>query len=74
MSQLEDAGFHYVEVEDETLPDYDLDQIREQEGLAGLFVRKMEERIDGADPGEADLLRQALYKGLDALMVEGSRS
>ncbi|SIS61644.1 DNA repair exonuclease SbcCD nuclease subunit [Kroppenstedtia eburnea] len=74
LSQLEDAGFHYVEVEDETLPDYDLDQIREQEGLAGLFVRKMEERIDGADPGEADLLRQALYKGLDALMVEGSRS
>ncbi|GGA38178.1 hypothetical protein GCM10007416_08930 [Kroppenstedtia guangzhouensis] len=74
LSRLEEEGFHYVEVEDETFPDYDLDQIRKRDGLAGLFVRKMEERIDGANPEEADLLRQSLYKGLDALMVKGSRS
>lgn len=74
LSRLEEEGFHYVEVEDETFPDYDLDQIRKRDGLAGLFVRKMEERIDGANPEQADLLRQSLYKGLDALMVKGSRS
>ncbi len=74
LHRLKDEGFHYVELADETLPDYDLDQIRERESLAGRFVRKMEERIDGADSEEADLLRQALYKGLDALMVEGNRS
>lgn len=71
--RLAGEGFYYVEIEDESLPDYELDQIREREGLDGLFVRKMEERMDGADPGEVEVLRRALYKGLDALMLEEDR-
>lgn len=66
--QLRQAGFHYVECVDETIPDYDLEQLRRENGVVGVFVRRMEERISSAEPNEQKLLKRALYKGLDALL------
>lgn len=68
IGQLREAGFHYVECVDETIPDYDLDQLRQGTGVVGVFVRRMEERIRAAEPEEQQLLKRALYKGLDALL------
>ena len=53
---------------DETIPDYDLEQLRRETGVVGVFVRRMEERIGSAEPEEQKLLKRALYKGLDALL------
>ena len=66
--QLKQAGFYYVECVDETIPDYDLEQLRRENGVVGVFVRRMEERIGSAEPNEQKLLKRALYKGLDALL------
>ena len=66
--QLSRAGFHYAECVDETVPDYDLEQLRRETGVVGVFVRRMEERIRSAEPEEQRLLKRALYKGLDALL------
>lgn len=68
VGQLRQAGFHYVECLDETIPDYDLDQLRRESGVVGVFVRRMEERIGSAEPDEQKMLKRALYKGLDALL------
>jgi exonuclease SbcD len=67
--QLKQFGFYHVEIVDETLPDYDLDRLRKQEGLVGTFVRKMQERMDQATAAEQRHWERAMLKGLDALLT-----
>ncbi|MDR6225234.1 metallophosphoesterase family protein [Desmospora profundinema] len=66
--QLKQSGFYHVEIVDETLPDYDLEWLRSQEGLVGTFVRKMEERMERTTMEEREHWHRALLKGLDALL------
>ncbi|OYD08879.1 metallophosphoesterase family protein [Paludifilum halophilum] len=67
--QLVKEGFLYVECLDETVPDFDLDRLRAEDGLVGTFIRRMDERAAKADGEEKKLLERALYKGLDALLL-----
>jgi DNA repair exonuclease SbcCD nuclease subunit len=57
----------YIKIIDETAPDYDLEQISREQGLRGLFVRKMLERASAAGQEESRLVMQALYYGLEAI-------
>lgn len=56
---------------DNTKPGYDLEALSKEKTLAGVFVKKMKERIDNADEKEKPVLEKALYFGLEALF-EGS--
>ncbi len=66
MELTADKAF-YIKVTDETVPDYDLEQISRETGLRGLFTRKMLERAAKADQEEYRLVMQALYIGLEAI-------
>lgn len=57
-----------LKIVDNTVPDYDLVRIAQEQGLRGLFVRKMMERAESApDEESARVVLQALYYGLDAI-------
>jgi len=66
----------FMEINDETVPDYDFDEIAKEPGLRGLFVRKMLSRINGAGSDrEKSLMMKSLYYGLEALergKIEGN--
>ncbi len=64
--QTADKAF-YIKIIDETIPDYDLEQISREQGLKGLFTRKMLERAAKEDQEGARLVMQALYYGLEAI-------
>lgn len=66
VEQLE-GKFFYIKIIDDTSPDFDLEQISNEQGLRGLFTRKMLERLAKADKEEAKLVMQALYYGLEAI-------
>jgi DNA repair exonuclease SbcCD nuclease subunit len=66
--ELKKAGFHAVWLEDATKPDWDLDYFRKQPGIAGMFVRRMEERMK-QEPERKEELERALYIGLEALLA-----
>jgi len=58
----------YIRVADQTAPEYDFEQIAEEPGLRGLFVRKMLDRALAArEPEEKALVMQALYYGIEAI-------
>jgi exonuclease SbcD len=58
----------YIRVADQTAPEYDLEQIAEEPGLRGLFVRKMLDRaLAATEQEEKALVMQALYYGLEAI-------
>ncbi|AEV66800.1 metallophosphoesterase family protein [Acetivibrio clariflavus] len=64
---LEDS-FFYVNVEDRTIPDYDYEEMKNEPGLKGLYVRKLMGMIDEAkNEKEKYLLMKSLYYGLQAL-------
>ncbi|SFS67140.1 metallophosphoesterase family protein [Marininema halotolerans] len=67
--QLEEEGFFYVELVDETIPDYDLEKLAQVEGLTGVFLRRMQERLKEAKEEDREMLERALYQGLDALLA-----
>jgi DNA repair protein SbcD/Mre11 len=56
-----------ITVEDRTDPLLDIEGRSERRGLDGLFVRKLRERIDAADPDEQAVLQLALEAGLRAI-------
>lgn len=58
--------FRYLEIDDETEPAFDIDELREEGTTRGAFVRLMEQRIERAEGQERDLLRNALVHGLCA--------
>lgn len=57
----------YLRIIDNTMPDYDLEQISREKGLRGSFTRKMLERAAKAEPEDVRLVMQALYYGLEAI-------
>lgn len=62
------AKAFYIRVLDKTELEYDFEQIAEEPGLRGLFVRKMLDRAKTAvDSEEKELTMQALYYGMDAI-------
>ncbi|TCS94922.1 metallophosphoesterase family protein [Hazenella coriacea] len=66
--QLEELGFYSVVWEDETLPDFDLDYLRQQSDVIGAFIRLVEKRLAHAQTDvEREEYELALRKGLEAL-------
>lgn len=64
---LEKSAF-YFDVKDETLPGYNYDELRNEPGLKGLFVRKILGLIDEASSEkERYLLMKSLYYGVEAI-------
>lgn len=67
---LADKAF-LIKIKDETLPGYDLESIRKEPGIRGLFVEKMLERINKAvtsgDEEEISIAWKALYYGMEAI-------
>lgn len=64
---LKDRTF-YLKIKDSTLPAYDLEGIRNEPGLRGVFTGKMLARAaQSADEEERSLIMQALYYGLEAI-------
>lgn len=58
----------YIRVKDETLPDYDFEEIQKEPGLKGLYTRKLCSLINGTeDEYQKRLLLRALYYGIEAL-------
>ncbi len=58
----------YTRVVDQTAPEFDFEQIAEEPGLRGLFVRKMLDRaLMAKEPEEKELVMQALYYGMEAI-------
>lgn len=66
-SCLKDSVF-FLKITDETMAEYNFDEIVKEPGLRGLFVRKALALMDGTwDEREKSLLMKALYYGLEAL-------
>lgn len=59
---------YYAKIKDETVPAYDLAEIRKEPGLRGLFAGRMLDRASKTAGGEErELIMQALYFGLEAI-------
>lgn len=61
----------FIRIKDETIPDYDFEEIRKEPGIRGLFVEKMLGRIEmAAGSGNEDdvrIAKKALYYGMEAI-------
>ncbi len=68
-TRLEET-LHWVQVEDQTMPDADKVLVAEEDSLKGLFVRQMLERIHSAQGEEQQQYQQALRLGLAAFEGE----
>ncbi len=69
-SMEEKGGAFYIEVEDNTRPDYDLEAMAEsrETGVRSRFVARILHRLEKeTDPERKAVLERALYMGLDAL-------
>lgn len=64
--------FFSLSIIDQTIPDYDLDYIKQQHSndIIGKFVEYMEDEIQAAGPEQQLILRQSLYMGLEALLTQ----
>ena len=62
--------FNYIEIIDNTTPDYDLDKILKENSnnIIGYFIKELEKK--GL---EDDIVKDALYSGLDVLLNEKVR-
>ena len=62
------SNYYYLEIIDKTSPDYDLPGLENyhKEGIVGEYIRAMK-RLDL----DEDLVKDALYYGLDSLLKEG---
>lgn len=66
-SRVQDNCF-YINLTDNTIPDYHLEELCRLQNLKGIFVKKMLEQIESTEEkSQKDKLYQALYLGLDAL-------
>ena len=59
-------SLYFVKIQNDLKPDYDLELLRKQVGLKGLFVNKMLEKLDTANEDEKAFIEEALYLGLEA--------
>lgn len=59
--------FHYIEIEDKTIPDYDIEALENdyKDGLLGEFIKNMKN-----NDLEDEIVKDALYLGLEALLKE----
>ncbi len=61
---------YFVKLKDETRQAYDLELLKNEVSLKGIFVKKMLERIAAAEEKDISLLESALYIGLSAFDSE----
>lgn len=67
LSHFNDKLF-FLKIKDETVLELDLDEIKAEPGLRGLFVRKMLDMINKEkDEHQKNILARALYYGIEAL-------
>ncbi|MDK2902985.1 MAG: repair protein SbcD/Mre11 [Clostridiales bacterium] len=61
-----------ISVVDQTVPDYDLEYIKEQhrDDIIGRFIEYMEDALNTAAGDQQQVLRHALYMGLQALLQD----
>lgn len=59
--------FAFLDVHNETYPAYDLETLKEELTVKGAFVRKMTTRLEKADPDQKEIVKEALYLGLQAM-------
>lgn len=58
----------FLKFRDETRIDFNIGELLKDPGLKGLFTRKMMDKIDNSETDvEKEMLRKAMYYGLDAL-------
>ncbi|MEQ8197313.1 MAG: DNA repair exonuclease [Clostridiaceae bacterium] len=62
--------FYFLKIKDETKITLDLEEIRKENSLRGIFFRKMALKIEIASEEERPLLEEALKLGLEALREE----
>lgn len=69
--RLMEQGYRNVWMEDQTMPDFDLELYRQQNGLVALFIQRMEQKLQiEKDENQRVLIQRAMYKGLEALLVK----
>jgi hypothetical protein len=56
----------YAKVTDETLPDFDISQISKEQGIRGVFVRNVLEKME-QEPHLSSFYRSVMIYGLEAL-------
>lgn len=73
--QLVPDPFFHLEILDQTRPELDLNQLREEnrENLLGRYIASMQERILKADQAERQMLSAALSAGVEALLNSGGK-
>ena len=69
LSILKDS-LYFVKVKNQTQKAYDLESLKKEVSLRGIFVKKMLERIDAAEKTEKEINKEALYIGLTAFDSE----
>ncbi|WP_010246565.1 metallophosphoesterase family protein [Acetivibrio cellulolyticus] len=68
IKRLLEGSMFYFDVEDKTIPGYNYDELRNEPGLKGLYVRKLLEMVYRANSEkERYLLMKSLYYGVEAL-------
>ncbi len=59
--------FAFLDVRNETYPAYDLEALKQDLTVKGAFVRKMTAMLKQGDPGQKEVVIEALYLGLQAM-------
>jgi DNA repair protein SbcD/Mre11 len=72
--QLQENGFQHVYVENQLLPDFDLDSLKRKSFVLARFIQMMEDKMMTADKAERHKIHIALYKGLEAIWQKGLSS
>jgi DNA repair exonuclease SbcCD nuclease subunit len=71
LERMLQSEYKWIVLEDETLPEYNLRLLRNQQSLIGTFIHMMEQRIaEETDDKQKRILEMALYRGLDAMERE----
>ena len=65
---LQQMGYKYIFICDQTKPDFDLESLRGNSGVVGLFIRSLEEEMR-QDVGQEEFLREVMYAGLEAMEI-----
>lgn len=65
--EMYQQGFGHVYLEEQLLPDFDLDYLRKQSNFTGRFIDMMEKRLNESEEDAKERVRAALYKGLEAI-------
>ena len=63
---------YFAKVKNQTEPKIDLDALKQEKTLKGIFVNKMLEKIENANTDEKEILNNALMLGLKAFKTEVS--